>query len=154
MNTGSKPHTLGFLALVAAAACASPSEPGQQLIGSWELVALESFPIPGWVRSCQMGLGCDSSYVASGRLTFEPDSKCSSLRTNGSNQAPYVGRCTYDLTSSPWSLMFEGNPIRFGMEPYRDPTTNELHLVLWGPPCDLWAIVCSQYTEDYRKTKP
>lgn len=138
---------------MALAACSGTTDPNpgaglaEHLVGNWDLVAVNDQPIPGWVRGPAFLV--DSSYIAAGRLTFQRGSLCSRTRTTDADQPPAERRCTYGVTDNEAWLRFE-NDQNFTITAH----TRSDRLTLWGPPCDLWAVICSRHREDYRKSSP
>lgn len=151
-TTKSNLNSVWVGAALALAACTSPTDPDPgaalagHLVGTWDLVALNNQPIPGWVRR---GFLVDSSYIAAGRLTFQPGSLCSRTLTSDTDQPPSERRCIYRVSGNEASLGFVGDPTRFTISARRGSDD----LTLWGPRCDIWAQFCSQHREDYRKRR-
>lgn len=160
MATNSRLTSLATIVMFTVTACTTPSQPhprtplGEHLLGVWNLEGLDGSPIPGWVRSCALGYGCDSAYITSGELSFQAGAVCSRAYIYNIDQPPYVQRCTYNVNSNQGWLSVEGDPTRYEIDVYEDPATNDWSsdLTLWGPPCDPWAIVCHVYRADYGKS--
>jgi hypothetical protein len=90
--------------VIAATRCASPTEPLEEyLLGGWDLVDIRGDAVPGFVRSCgwtmtAAAFGCDSTYVAMGRVAFQP-----------------AGACEWTLVSETDTLRLEGADCRYGV---------------------------------------
>lgn len=137
----------------------APPTPGlaEHLVGTWKLIAWEGFHIPGWVRHCGWSEGCDSTFVTSGRLTFEVGSRCSRAVNFEPGTPPTVQPCSYHVGSNSASLVFEGVATPYEATVHRDQVTNDWHdtlILLGGRGCGPWEYGCSQSWENYEKTNP
>jgi len=142
--------TIGLLLM--GTGCTDEPTLREQLLGTWDLAYINGYPIPGSVKSCdwQMSpesipyLACDSSYIASGRLTFQPDDRC--VQTTVYEAVALTLSCVYVVNDNSASIQYDGGG-RFDLAVQGED--------LWesGPPCTFQDIVCSQYTEHYHKRK-
>ncbi len=140
----SPPVTPGVTVLFALAACANPFELGgsmaARLVGAWNLINSDGALVPGT------------------QLVFEPPSRgtestaygeCSKTTvSSGVDQAPHVRECTYEIHGESVTVEFAAYNPRYTVTVYGD------ELTLWGPPCDMWAVVCSRHRERYRRANP
>lgn len=140
--------TLGLLLL--GAGCTAEPTLREQLLGRWDLVNISGYDIPGFVKSCGVQVSpeglfywaCDSSYVASGDLTLQLDNDCVQTRVYETDTLTWS--CTYAVNDNSASIQYNGGE-RF------DLAVQGKDLWVSGPPCPFQDIVCSQYTEQYRK---
>jgi len=150
MRTLRLAQTIGLL-LVGAGCTDDPTLP-EQLLGTWDLAYLNSYQVPGNVKSCGTRmtpegipyLACDSTYIASGQLTLQPDNRC--VQTIMYETGAFTRSCTYVVNKNSGSIQYEGGE-GFDLGVQGDD------LWLSGPPCTFQDIDCSQYTEQYHKRK-
>lgn len=130
----------------------------EHLIGTWQLVSRWNFPIPGWVRYCIGGqYGCDTTFITSGELAFEPGTRCSRTITWEPDEPSGTVVCRYQVGSTTASVLFGDDHTYYTLDISQDPVTNEWldEMTLWGPRCGMWEYPCrEQFREDYRKATP
>ncbi len=140
--------TIGLLLM--GAGCTDEPTLREQLLGTWELAYINSYQIPASVKSCYTQMSpdgipywaCDSTYVASGQLAFQPDNRCVQTRVHEASALTWS--CTYIVNDNSASIQYEGGG---GF----DLAVQGEDLWVSGPPCTFQDIDCSPYTEHYHK---